>query len=101
MKDKNDWITQGTQISCKQKISLYAFTMYGNDPKAKVQCIEYCKILREIIQELMLQHYSGLVAKSNSKMKTWTTGKVHSVEQVPNLLVNDEKLKDPKNMANA
>ena len=46
MKDKNEWNTLGIQISCKQKISLYAFTMYGNDPKAKVHCIEYCKILR-------------------------------------------------------
>jgi len=107
MKDKNDWIAQGIQISCKQKISMYAFAMYGNDPKAKVYCTEYCKILREIIQELKLQHYSKLIAKPNSKIKTaWTiinkeARKVHSVEQVPNLLVNDEKLKDPTNMANA
>ena len=28
-------------------------------------------------------------------------GKVHSVEQVPTLLVNVEKLKDPRNVANA
>jgi len=68
MKDKNDWIIQGIQISCKQKISLYAFTMYGNDPKAKVHCIEYCKILREITQEDKLQHYNRLIANSNSKI---------------------------------
>ena len=29
------------------------------------------------------------------------TGKVHSVEQILTLLVNDEKLKDPTNVANA
>ena len=94
-------------MSCEQKISLYAFTKYSNDPKAKVHCTEYCKILRKIIQEDKLQQYSRLKAKSNSKIKTtWTiinkeAEKVHSVEQVPTLLVNDEKLKDPTNVANA
>jgi len=68
MKDKNDWITQGIKISCEQKISLYAFTKYSDDPKAKVHCIEYCKILRKIIQEDKLQHYSRLIAQSNSKI---------------------------------
>jgi uncharacterized protein (UPF0147 family) len=29
------------------------------------------------------------------------TGNVHSVEQLPTLLVNDEKLKDPRNVASA
>ena len=29
------------------------------------------------------------------------TGKVHLIEQVPTVLVNDEKLKDPTDMANA
>jgi len=28
------------------------------------------------------------------------TGKVHSVEQVPTLLVSDEKLKEPTDVAN-
>ena len=43
-----------------------------------------------------MQLYSRLIAKSNNKIKiTWNiitkdTGKVHSVEQVPTLLVNDE-----------
>jgi hypothetical protein len=34
-------------------------------------------------------------------VKKKETGKVHSTEQVPSKLVKDEKLKDPKNMANA
>ena len=29
------------------------------------------------------------------------TGQIHSVEQVPTLLANDEKLKDPTNVTNA
>ena len=43
-----------------------------------------------------MQHYSRLTAKSNNKIKTtWNitmkdTGKVHSMEQVPILLVDDE-----------
>jgi len=53
------------------------------------------------------QHYSRLIAKSNNKIRTtWNiikkeTETVHSVEQVPTLLVNDEKLRDPTHMANA
>jgi hypothetical protein len=54
-----------------------------------------------------IQHYSRIIAKSNNKLRTtWNTlnketGKVHLVELVPTLLVNDEKLKDPTNVANA
>jgi hypothetical protein len=107
MKDKNDWIRQGIKISYEQKISLNAFTKYSDDPKTKVHCIEYCKILRKTTQEDKLQHYSRLIAQSNSKIKTtWTiineeAGKVHSVEQVPTLLVKHKRLKDPTNVANA
>jgi hypothetical protein len=62
-----------------------------------VYYIKSCKILRKFIKEAMKQHYSRLIAKSDNKVKTtWNiikkeTGKVHSVEQVPTLLVNDEK----------
>jgi hypothetical protein len=53
------------------------------------------------------KRYFSLIAKSNNKIKTtWNivkkqTGKVHSVAQVPTFLVNDEKLKDPTDVANA
>jgi len=59
------------------------------------------------MKEAKKQHYSRLVAKSNNKiMTTWNilkkeTWKTHSVEQLLALLVNDEKLKDPTNVANA
>ena len=107
MKDKNDWITQVIKISCKHKRSLYAFTKNSNYPKAKPHYIKYCKILRKVIKEAKKQHYSRLKAKSNTKIKTTSsiikkeTGKIHSVEQFPNLLVNDKKLKDPTDVANA
>jgi len=58
MEEKNDWITQGINISCKHKSSLYAFTKNSNDPKAKVHYIQYRKILRKLTQEAEKQHYS-------------------------------------------
>jgi hypothetical protein len=47
-----------------------------------------------------------LTAKTNNKRKTWNfikkdTGWLHSVKEVRKLLVNDEKLKDATNVANA
>ena len=60
-----------------------------------------------IVKEAKKQHCSRCIAKSNNKITTtWNnmkkeTGKVHSLEQVPTLLVNDEKLKDPTYIANA
>jgi len=107
MKDKNDWITQGIKISFKHDRSLYNFTNNSNDPKANVRYIEYCDILRNVLNRAKKQNYSRLIAKSNKKIRTtWNiinkeTGKVHLVEQVPTLLVNDEKLKDPTDVANA
>jgi len=107
MKDKNNSITQGIRISCKHKRSLYAFTENSNDPKARAHYIKYCKILIKITQEAKKQNYNRFITKSNNNIKiTWEilkkeTGRVHSVEQVPTLLVNDEKLKDSTNMATA
>jgi hypothetical protein len=54
-----------------------------------------------------MQHYKRLIAKSDNKIKTtWNiikkeTGKLHSMEQVPSLLMNNEELTDPKKIANA
>ena len=59
------------------------------------------------MKETKKKHYSWLTAKSSNNITTtWNiikkeTGKVHSVEQIPTWLVNDKKLKDPKNVANA
>ena len=69
MKDKNDWITQGTKISCKQKRSLYAFTNNSNYPNAKADYIQYFKILRKDIQDAKKRHYNRRIAKSNNKIK--------------------------------
>jgi hypothetical protein len=60
-----------------------------------------------MIREAKKQHYSRYIAKSSNKVKTvWNilwkeTGKVHPTEQVPSSVVTNEKLKDPKSMANA
>ena len=106
MNDNNEWIIRGIKISCKHKRSLCAFSKNNNDPKPKAHYIKYCEILRKLIKEAKKQHYFRLIAKSNNKVKTtWNiikkeTGKVHSMEQVPHLTVNDEKLKDPTDVAN-
>jgi hypothetical protein len=100
MKDKNDCIAQEIEISSRHKRSLYAYNVNSNDPKAKSHYIKCCKILRIVFVEAKKQQYSRLVAKYDNTVKTtWKIikkekGKVHEVEQVSNLLVNDEKLKD-------
>jgi hypothetical protein len=104
---KNEWIMQGIKTSCKHKRSLYTFTKNDNDLKAKARYINYGRILKKVIRESKKQHYSRLIAKSSNKVKTtWNiikkeTGKVHPTEQVPSLVVSNEKLKDPQIMANA
>ena len=102
MKERNIWITQGIKINCKQN----SFTKNSNDPKAYAYYIKHCEILRKDTKESKKQNYSRIIAKSNNKMTTLNiiqkeTGKVLSVEQVTSLLANDEKLKDPTNVANA
>jgi ribosomal protein L33 len=85
----------------KCKRSLYAFTKNSKDPKAKAHYIKYCRILKKIIKEAKKQHYSRLIAKSSNEIQTtWNlikneTGKVQPTEQVPSLLVKNEKLKNP------
>ena len=78
-----------------------------DDPKAKANYIKYCETLRKVIKEAKEQHYSRIIAKSGNKMKTTRniiqkkTAKVQSVEQFPALLLNDGKVKDPKDVAKA
>jgi hypothetical protein len=78
--------------------------LHSSNPKAKAHHIIYCKILRKVIKEAKQQHYITLIAKSSNEIKTtWNiirkeTRKVYTVEQVPKLIVNDEKFKDPTNM---
>ena len=89
MKDKNDWITQGIKISCKNKRKSVCIPKNSNDPYAKAHYIKCRKILRKVINEAKKHHCSRCTAKSNNKIKiTWNimkkdTGKVHSVEDVP------------------
>jgi ribosomal protein L33 len=103
----SDWITQGIKISYKCRGCLYTFTKNSSDPKAKAHYIKYCRILKKVIKGAKKQHNNRLIAKSSNKIKTtWNViknekGKVHPTEQVPSLLVNSEKLKDPTVMASA
>jgi hypothetical protein len=68
MKDKNDWITQGTKISCKHK-SLYAFTNNSIYPNTKADYIQNFKIIRKVIQDSKKRHYRRSIAKHNNKIK--------------------------------
>jgi hypothetical protein len=93
MKDKNNWITQGVKISWKHKRSLCAFSKNSSNPKAKAHYTKHCKILRKVIKDAKKQHYTGLMIKPINRIKsTWyiikkETGTVHSVEQVPTLVL--------------
>jgi hypothetical protein len=107
MKDNNNWSTQGIKISCKHKRSQHAFTENSNETIATARYIQYRKTLRKLITKPKTQHYSRFTTKYNHKTKTtWSiiqkeTRKVLSVEQIPTLLLNDKKLKDPSNDAKA
>jgi len=62
---------------------------------------------KKVIKEAKRQHYSRLTAESNNKLKTtWSviirkTGKVHTTEQMHSMLMNGEKIKGSKDVANA
>jgi hypothetical protein len=71
----------------------------SNDAVIRAFYIKYCKIINKVIQQAKRHHYDRLTATSDSKIKTWNTikqetGKIHATEQMPSLLVNDEKIKD-------
>jgi hypothetical protein len=67
--------------------------------------IKYCKLVSRVIEGAKRQHYCRLTAKSNNQIKTtWNiikpeTGKLHLTEQMPSLLINDQKVKDPEVIA--
>jgi hypothetical protein len=77
----------------------------SNDAVIKAFYITYCEILNKVIQQAKRQHYNRIIAKSNNKIKTiWNiikqeTGKMHATEQMPSLLINDEKIEDPEKVA--
>jgi len=69
----------------------------SNEAIIKDFYITYYKILNKVIQEAKKQHYNRLIAKYDNKIKTtWNiikqeTGKIHVTEQMPSLLINNEK----------
>jgi hypothetical protein len=68
----------------------------------KAYYIRYCKILSRVIKEAKRQHYCRIIARSYTEIKTtWNIikhdrGKLHLTVQIPSLLLNDRKIKDPK-----
>jgi len=98
-RNKNVWITQGLKTYCECKKRLCIYSRDSND----AFYMKYYEILSKVIQEAKKQHYNRLIAKSDYKTKTiWTiikqeTGKIHVTDQMPYLLINDEKV-DPKKL---
>jgi hypothetical protein len=69
--------------------------------------VKYCKILSRIIKAAKRKHYCRLIAKSDNQKKRsldiikHETGKSHLTEQIPSLLINEEKVNDPEVIADA
>jgi hypothetical protein len=67
--------------------------------------MQYCKLLNKFIQQAKIQHCNRSIVKSYNKIKTtWNimeqgTGKIHVTEQMPSLLINDKKIKEPEKVA--
>jgi hypothetical protein len=85
------------KISRERKRRLYIYIYIYSDSVIKVFGIKYCKFVSNFIQEVKRLHYYRLIAKSDSKIKaTWNIikqdrGKMLVIEQMPSLLINDEK----------
>jgi hypothetical protein len=98
MNDKNYWITKGIKISFANTKGICVpsprTTMIQ---KQKHIILNIVKIIIKVVKEARKQHYCRLIAKSNNKIKInmehykERDRKVHSMEQFPTLLVNDEK----------
>ena len=57
------------KIFCKHEKSQYTFSRNSNDSTLKAFYIKFSEILNEVIKEAKNQHYSGLTAKSDNKIK--------------------------------
>jgi hypothetical protein len=74
-------------------IYIYIYSRNNNDPIIKALYIKYYKILNKVIKEAKNQHYSGLIAKSDNKIKTtWNiirnkTGKKYLTKELSYLLI--------------
>jgi hypothetical protein len=46
------------------------YSRNSNDPNIRAFYIKYCKIMNNVIKEVIKQHYSRLITKSDNKIKT-------------------------------
>ena len=90
-------------MSGKHTRSMYGFTKNGNNTKANVHYIKYCKILRKVIKEAKKHHYNKLVPGSNNNMKHYKKRDKKSIFSGTgsHRLVTEGKLKDSADMAGA
>jgi hypothetical protein len=66
----NPWIRRGIRISCKRKKELCLELIHDNDPHFKLNYVNYCKVLAEVIKETKKVYYDCIILKSNSKIKS-------------------------------
>jgi len=100
-KENNYLITQRIKISCKHKKVSMPSLRTPMIQMQKVYYMKYCKIARNGQRMLRSNTTLGLLhdvitVKTKLNIAKKETGKIDSLEQVHTLLVNDEKLKDPR-----
>jgi hypothetical protein len=83
-------------MSCECKRKLYTYSTGSSDAIIKAFYINYFKILNKVIQKAKREHYIRFIAKCDKIKTTWNIikqepGKIHVTEQMPSLLVNNEK----------
>jgi hypothetical protein len=88
-------------------IYIYIYSRDSSNAVTKAFCIKYCKIRKKkVIREAKKQHCNRLIAKSDNETKTTLTIIKQTreiiiiiiIEQMPSLLINDEKLKIQKRL---
>jgi hypothetical protein len=101
LKTINNWITQGIKISCRHKRSLYILNRRSNNPHIRTHYNKYCKTLSRVIKEAKREYYFRLIKKAVKLKTTWNmikheSGKLQQMEQIPPVLINNEKINDPQ-----
>ena len=66
----NNWITSGIKISCRHKREFYLICRNSNNLELKIHCLEYCKILSNVIKEAKRIFCDKKIQNSSNKCKT-------------------------------
>lgn len=85
---------------------MYIHSRNSDDPVIKTLYIKYHPVLNKVTKEARKQLCSRLTAKSDNEIRsTWNIknclGKIRLTEEMPTILAYNEKVKDPKKVADA